>query len=68
MRRGYGGDLSGILDGNLACGNPLSKYVKGAKKKHIREIHFEGGGRKGNYFQVVPPDVVKPNLRQPTLT
>ena len=42
MRRGYGGDLSGILDGNLACGNPLSKYVKGAKKKHIREIHFEG--------------------------
>ena len=47
------------------CQN-MSKGIP--KKKHIREIRFEGGGRKGNYFQVVPPDVVKPNLRQPTLT
>ena len=68
MRRGNGGDLSGILDGSLACGNPLSKYVKGDPKKNIGEIHFEGGRRKGNCFQVVPPNVVKPNLRQPALT
>ena len=44
------------------------KTCQRGQKNHIREIHFEGGGRKGNYFQVVPPDIVKPNLRQPTLT
>ena len=51
----------------LGMWQPFVKMSKGPKK-HIREINFEGGGRKGNYFQVVPPDVVKPNLRQPTLT
>ena len=31
---------------------------KGIQKKHTGEIHFKGG----NYFQVVPPNVVKPSL------
>ena len=33
VRRGNWGDLSGILDGSLACGNPSPKYVKGDPKK-----------------------------------
>jgi len=46
VRRGYGGDLSGILDGNLACGNPLSKYVKGAKKNIFGKYILRGEVRR----------------------
>ena len=38
----------------LGMRQPFVKICQRGQKKHNREIHFEGGGRKGNYFQVVP--------------
>ena len=66
--KGEWGGFVGHFGWKLGMWQPFVKICQRGSQKNIGEIHFEGGRRKGNCFQVVPPNVVKPNLRQPALT